>query len=158
MVRSGAELLGSPRRSKFRSATSLSAYSLVPEDHPLYVGVPGTYSRSCANKILARADLVLFVGSQTGEQVTHGWRFPPARTRVIQIGIDPRDLGRNYPNVISLQGDARVALELLTGEAAARRDSWIAEVRARVDEWRAEVQAHRNSDAVPMRPERISRR
>jgi acetolactate synthase-1/2/3 large subunit len=150
----GTELLRVAETLQIPVATALNAYSLVPENHPLYIGVPGTYSRSCANKILTRADLVLFVGSQTGEQVTHGWRFPAAHTRVIQIGIDTRDLGRNYPNVISLQGDARVALELLTGEVA-QRDSWIAEVRARVNEWRAEVQAHRNSDAVPMRPERV---
>jgi acetolactate synthase-1/2/3 large subunit len=103
---------------------------------------------------LARSDLVLFVGSQTSEQVTHGWRFPPAHTPVIQIGMDPRDVGRNYPNVVSLVGDAKVALELLMGEVA-ERDSWTAEVRARVNEWRTEVQALRNSDAVPMRPERI---
>jgi acetolactate synthase-1/2/3 large subunit len=150
----GAELLKVAETLQIPVATSLSAFSLVPENHPLYMGVPGTYSRSCANKILARADLVLFVGSQTGEQVTHGWRFPSARTRVIQIGIDSRDLGRNYPNVISLLGDARAVLQMFTGEVA-RRDSWIAEVRARVNEWRAEVQAHRTSDAVPMRPERV---
>jgi acetolactate synthase I/II/III large subunit len=150
----GAELLAVAEGLSIPVATSLNAYSLVPEDHPLYVGVPGTYSRSCANKILARSDLVLFVGSQTGEQVTHGWRFPPAHTPVIQIGLDPRDLGRNYPNVVSLLGDAKVALELLKGEIT-QRDSWIAEVRARVNEWRTEVEAVRNSDAVPMRPERI---
>src|SRR5215469_5857445 len=34
-------------------ATSLNAFALVPENHPLYVGVPGTYSRACTNKILS---------------------------------------------------------------------------------------------------------
>lgn len=33
-------------------ATSLNAYALVRENHPLYIGVPGTYSRWCTNKIL----------------------------------------------------------------------------------------------------------
>src|SRR5258707_1341210 len=52
-------------------ATSLNGFSLVPDNHPLYIGVPGTYSRSCTNKILSRADLVLYIGSQTAGQVTH---------------------------------------------------------------------------------------
>jgi acetolactate synthase I/II/III large subunit len=141
-------------------ATSLNGYALVPESHPLYIGVPGTYSRSCANKLLAWADLVLFVGSQTGGQATHFWRFPRAGTPVIQIGIDPSDLGRNYPNAVSLLGDAKVALQALLNEAARSehrnsREAWISEVKAAVSEWRAEVEPLRKSDAVPMRPERL---
>jgi len=80
---------------------------------------------------------------------------------VIQIGIDPADLGRNYPNAVSLLGDARVALQALNeaisgGKGkAARNSKWIAETQATVKEWRAEVEPLRNSDAEPMRPERI---
>lgn len=149
-----AEILKFAEAQSIPVATSLNARALFRESHPLYVGVPGTYSRSCTNKILSRADLVLFVGSQTGGQVTHFWRVPPPETPVIQIGIEPGDLGRNYPNVISLLGDAKVTLKALIGEPA-QRDSWIAEVRKEVNEWRSEVQAVRNSDAAPVRPERI---
>jgi acetolactate synthase I/II/III large subunit len=154
-----AEVLKFAETLSIPVASSLNAYSLVPENHPLYIGVPGTYSRACTNKILARADLVLFVGSQTGGQVTHFWRFPSPQARVIQIGIDPSDLGRNYPNAVSLLGDAKVALRALLGESAqaktAQRDSWISEVKTEVNEWRTSVQPLRNSDAVPMRPERL---
>jgi acetolactate synthase I/II/III large subunit len=142
-------------------AASLNAYALIPDDHPLYVGVPGTYSRSCANKILKRADLVLYIGSQTGGQLTHFWKIPPAGTPVIQIGIDASDLGRNYPNRVSLLGDAKAAVQSLSQAVAGdignrpRKDSWLAETRAAVKEWRSEVQPLRDSNAVPMRPERI---
>ncbi len=157
----GPEVLKLAEALSIPVATSLNAYSLVPDNHPLFIGVPGSYSRSCTNKIMAKADLVLFVGSQTGGQVTHFWRFPKAHTPVIQIGIDPGDLGRNYPNAVSLLGDAKVALQLLIRAVTSEpgtivpRDPWSAEVRAAVSEWRAEVQPLRNSDAVPMRPERI---
>jgi len=142
-------------------ATSLNAFSLVPDNHPLYIGVPGTYSRSCTNKILSRADLVLYIGSQTAGQVTHFWKIPAAGTPVIQIGIDPSDLGRNYPNRVSLLGDAKVTLQALNQSVAGHagqtsiRDSWVAETREAVNQWRAEVQPLRDSDVVPMRPERI---
>ncbi|MGB2887719.1 MAG: thiamine pyrophosphate-binding protein [Candidatus Acidiferrales bacterium] len=154
-----AEVLKFAEALSIPVASSLNAYSLVPENHPLYIGVPGTYSRACTNKILARADIVLFVGSQTGGQVTHSWRFPSPQARVIQIGIDPSDLGRNYPNAVSLLGDVKVALRALLGESAQdkseQRDSWISEVKLEVNEWRTSVQPLRNSDAVPMRPERL---
>jgi acetolactate synthase-1/2/3 large subunit len=142
-------------------ASSLNAFALIPDDHPLYIGVPGTYSRSCANKILLRADLVLYIGSQTGGQLTHFWKIPPAGTPVIQIGIDPSDLGRNYPNRVSLLGDAKAAVQSLSQAVAGdagnrpRKDSWLAETQAAVKEWRSEVQPLRDSNAVPMRPERI---
>ena len=135
-------------------ATALNAIALFPENHPLHIGVPGTYSRSCTNKILSKADLVLFVGSQTGGQVTHFWQIPSVQTPVIQIGIDPADLGRNYPNVVSLQGDAKRVLEALAGTRV-DRDSWNREVREEVEQWRSEIAPLRNSDASPIRPERI---
>ena len=135
-------------------ATSLNALALFPESHPLYIGVPGTYSRSCTNRIVSKADLVLFVGSQTGGQVTHFWQIPPTQTPVIQIGIDPSDLGRNYPNVVSLLSDVRGALEALTGDPVDRK-SWNREVREEVTRWRSEIASFRDSDASPLRPERI---
>jgi acetolactate synthase-1/2/3 large subunit len=157
----GPEVLKLVETLSIPVATSLNAFSLIPENHRLYIGVPGTYSRSCTNKILAQADLVLFIGSQTGGQVTHFWKIPPAHTPVIQIGIDPSDLGRNYPNRVSLLGDAKVTLQSLlhavTADAGQSpdRDAWTAEAKKAVSEWRAEVQPLRKSDAVPMRPERI---
>ncbi len=152
----GAELLELAKKLSIPVAASLNAYSLVPEDFPLYLGVPGTYSRPCANQALAKADLVLFVGSQTGGQVTHFWRFPRPGTKVIQIGIDSSDLGRNYPNTVSLLGDAKVALTaLLKAVKPARRVSWPKEVKGLVGEWRKACEPCRNSNTAPLRPERL---
>jgi len=158
----GPEVLKLAESLSIPVATSLNGKSLVPEDNPLYIGVPGTYSRSCTNKILSRADLVLYVGSQTAGMVTHFWKIPAAGTPVIQIGIDAADLGRNYPNAVSILGDAKVSLQALNEAVgapgkAARNVKWIAEITAAVNEWRAEVNPLRSSDAVPMRPERIMR-
>src|ERR1700722_4040418 len=140
----GPEVLKLAKMLSIPVATSLNAMSLVSENNPHYIGVPGTYSRSCTNKILMRADLVLYIGSQTAGQVTHFWKIPPAGTPVIQIGIDPADLGRNYPNEVSLLGDAKTVLKALNdaiGSAgkATRNAKWIEEASAAVKEWRAEV-------------------
>ena len=73
----GPEVLELAEKLSIPVATSLAAYALVPEDHPLYIGVPGTYSRECTNRALFEADLVIYVGSKTGGQVTHFWQVPP---------------------------------------------------------------------------------
>jgi len=139
-------------------ATALHAYSLVPNSHPLYVGVPGSYSRASANKTLNRADLVLFVGSQAAGQETDSQRLPPEGTPVIQIGVDPHDLGRTYPNAVSLLGDPKLTLQALIDAVgpSMKRDAWVAEAKANVTAYMAD-QSFRNSDASPIRPERMAK-
>lgn len=138
-------------------ATSVAAYNLVPEDYELYVGVPGSYSRSCTNKIVSEADLVIYIGSSTGGQVTHFWKIPDNNIRVIQIGIDPSDLGRNYPNDVSLLGDAKSTLQLLLKEniSALVIDPWLKRTQDLVTEWKNDIEKQRNSNSIPIRPERM---
>ena len=139
-------------------ATSPSGKGTIPGNHPLSVGLCGLYSRWCANKVVCSADLVLFIGSQAGGQVTNNWTVPPPGTRVIQIDIEPKELGRNYPNDIALLGDAKVTVRRLIEAVEPReRRRWLQEVEEAVRKWRTEVEPLRNSDAVPIRPERICR-
>ena len=138
-------------------ATSLNAKGAIPEDHPMSVGVVGSYSRWCANRVVSEADLVVFIGSHTGSQVTLDWKIPPVGTPVIQIDIDPSELGRSYPTTVALQGDAKVTVRRLIEalEPMGPRTEWVSRVQQLVGEWRAESEPMLNSDASPIRPERI---
>lgn len=157
----GPELVQLSERLQIPVATSLNAKELVPGDHPLCVGVPGTYSRKSANQALAEADLVFFVGSQTGSQVTTNWQLPRPGTPAIQLDVNPEELGRHYPNQVSLHGDAKATLQELVRVAdpgtAPRRAPWAARVRALAEDWRTEWAPLLESEAVPMRPERLCR-
>jgi acetolactate synthase-1/2/3 large subunit len=155
----GAEIIKLAEMLQIPIATSLHARSLVPDDHPLAVGVPGSYSRWCANKAVAAADLVFFIGSHTGGQVTNGWQIPKIGTSTIQLDIDPDELGRNYPNIVSLHGDAKVTLQKLIEavDAQPQRAEWLEQVQGYVSDYWAECEPLRNSDAVPIRPERIGK-
>ena len=55
----------------------------------------------------------MFIGCHTGDQVTHTWRIPPLDTPVVQIDIDPLELGRSYPNTLGLMGDPKATLAKL---------------------------------------------
>ena len=108
-----AELVELAEKRSIPVATSLNGKGAIAADHPLSVGTCGLYSRSSANRVVGSADLVVFVGSQTGGQVTNNWTVPPVGTPVIQIDVEPQELGRNYPNTLGLLGDARVTLRRL---------------------------------------------
>ena len=157
----GAEIVKLAEMLSIPIATSLHARAIVPDDHPLGVGVPGSYSRWCANKAVAAADLVFFIGSRTGGQVTNGWQIPKIGTPTIQLDIDPDELGRNYPNLVSLHGDAKVTLQKLIAAVdntqPPRRAEWIEQVQGYVADYWGESDPLRNSDAVPIRPERIAK-
>jgi acetolactate synthase-1/2/3 large subunit len=142
-------------------ATSLNAKGTISDSHALSVGCVGTYSRASANRAVSEADLVFFIGSHTGGQVTTEYTIPAPGTAVIQLDIDPLELGRNYPNAVPLLGDAKTTLRHLLDVAERRPQKvtqpWAERVQRLVAEWRALEAPQLNSDAVPMRPERVCR-
>ena len=154
-----AEMVALAEALQIPVATSLSGKDTIVGGHPLSVGVVGTYSRESANRLVNRADLVCFIGSETGGMTTHFWAVPPIGTPAIQIDIDPQALGRNYPLAAAVNGDAKVTLARMLAAAdrgsAAKRSAWIAEVRGICAEWQEKYRAVLASDAVPIRPERI---
>ena len=138
-------------------STSLNGKGAILENHPLSAGVVGTYSRQCANRIVSEADLVLFIGSHTGDQVTNNWTIPKPGVPVIQVDIDPAELGRSYPVSVALMGDAKTTVKELVKYAKPQgnREKWIQRAQNLVKDWREEMKPLLNSDAVPMRPERL---
>ena len=154
-----AELVALAEALQIPVATSLNGKDSIPGNHPLSVGVVGTYSRESANRIVNAADLVCFIGTETGGMTTHFWAVPKIGAPAIQIDIDPQALGRNYPLAAAVNGDAKVALgrmaALADGATAQKRAPWVAEAQKFCADWRSKYQAALESDAVPIRPERL---
>ena len=139
-------------------ATSLAAKDAINENNPLSVGVVGTYSRRSANQVVASADLVIFVGTRAGGMTTHFWTIPSKGTATIQIDIDPSVNGRNYPNDVSVVGDAKACLEKMSEmnvPVPSNRSKWLTEVKNICTSYKEDFSEVYNSKAVPIRPERI---
>ena len=66
----GRELVALAEALQIPVATSLNGKDVIPGTHPLAVGVVGSYSRESANRAVNRADLVCFIGSETGGMTT----------------------------------------------------------------------------------------
>ena len=153
------ELIAFAEKLSIPVATALNAKAMFPHDHPLAVGMPGSYSRDCANQALCETDLVFFIGSHTGGQVTNGYVIPPQGTPAIQLDINPEELGRNYPIKVGLQGDVRDSLRRMIehSETSEPRTAWVNRVQELVRAWKASVSDKVNSQVLPMRPERLCR-
>ena len=158
-ARAGAELIALAEALQIPVATSLNGKDAIPGNHPLSVGVVGTYSRESANRVVNGADLVCFIGSETGGMTTHFWAVPKIGTPAIQIDIDPEALGRNYPLLAGVNGDAKVTLARMLAAAdragAGKRKAWVEEAQKICKEWAVKYKPALTSDAVPIRPERI---
>jgi acetolactate synthase-1/2/3 large subunit len=157
----GSELVELAETLQIPVATSLNGKDCISGNHSLSVGVVGSYSRESANRVVGAADLVCFIGTETGGMTTHFWAVPKIGTPAVQIDINPEALGRNYPLLAAVNGDAKATLALMLDNAdkgsAERRKAWIAQVQSICREWMAKYQPALDSDAVPIPPERICR-
>jgi len=154
-----AELVALAEALQIPVATSLNGKDSIAGTHPLSVGVCGTYSRESANRVVNRADLVCFIGSETGGMTTHFWAVPKIGTPAIQIDIDPEALARNYPCVAMVNGDAKVTLAAMLKAAdrgtAAKRKAWIDEAHNICRAYYAKYNELFTSDQVPIHPARM---
>jgi len=139
--------------------TSLNGKDTITGDHPLSAGVVGSYSRESANRTVAAADLVCFIGTEAGGMTTHFYALPNARTACVQIDIEPQAIGRTYPVKASVLGDAKATVakmvELADRGTAGRRKAWVERTQSVVREWYDKFGSLLESGAVPVRPERI---
>ncbi len=155
----GPELVALAEALAVPVATSLNGKDVIPGNHPLCVGVVGTYSRESANRVVSQADLVCFVGSETGGMTTNFWKNPKIGVPAVQIDIDPQALGRNYPLKAAVLGDAKKTLacmrEHTNAGSASLRKAWVETARTLCREWQDKYRPALESDAVPIRPERL---
>ncbi len=116
LSRAYGELMVLAERLNIPVATTPRAKGVFPEDHPLSLGVFGMAGSPQADAVLLsdQTDLLLVIGTSLGETSTHAWDPRLGRDRaLLQIDVDPGEIGKNYPVRAGLVGDAkRVLMEI----------------------------------------------
>jgi acetolactate synthase-1/2/3 large subunit len=156
-LRQVAELLGAP------VGTTLMAKGVFPEDHELSVGMTGIWGTRVANSLARSADVILAVGTTFGEADCSSWNpnytfsIPP--TQLIQIDLDPQEVGKIYPVTVGLVGDAKATLVELAASlqhAAPRRSAErAADVKTQKDAWQKELAVEQRNADKPIHPARL---
>jgi acetolactate synthase-1/2/3 large subunit len=90
---------------------------VFPNEHPNYLGHLTLGTTPDTLKALKTADLVLVVGCRLSEVTTQSYSLPRADQAVIQIDVDPDEIGATVPVDIGMISDAAQALAALAGQA-----------------------------------------
>jgi acetolactate synthase-1/2/3 large subunit len=141
-------------------ATTASGKSVFPEDHPLALGMFGTFGLDSANAVIADADLVIAVGTKLGPSDTVNETpdlLDPVRQSFVQLDIEPLNAAWTFPVDHVVIGDAASSLVQLSACLGTTRAG--ENGAARVEEARRRLGGFEtldsSSDAIPMRPQRI---
>jgi acetolactate synthase I/II/III large subunit len=144
-------------------AHSLMAKGTIADAYPLVLGMTGFWGLEFTNKYALGADVVLALGTRFAEtdasswNPDYTWRFPPSR--LIQIDIDPAEIGRNYPVEIGAVADATLGVTAIADAATELAPMRRPKLRATIAAERRNLfEASRErgrADDFPLRPERI---
>ncbi|HEY51374.1 MAG TPA: thiamine pyrophosphate-binding protein [Dehalococcoidia bacterium] len=138
--------------------TTPGGRGILPETHPLALGVCGYYRTKVGKEVYADADLVFTVGTRNESYSTHQWRDFPEGARFIQIDIEPFEIGRNWLPDVGIVGDARLVLgqlfDAMQDASAAGKDfremPGVKEIMQAKEDFEKEVAAECLVEETPM--------
>jgi acetolactate synthase-1/2/3 large subunit len=160
----GAEVQKLAEKLSIPVATSYSGKGAFPEDHILSVSAVGAWGTRSANRLISEADTILALGTRLNQSIANGWSYadpfaiPP--TRLLQIDINPHEIGRNFPVEVGVVGDLKSSLQYILqflekkGAKASAGSSWAKKAAAYREDWNRELFPRFNSAQTPILPER----
>ena len=128
-----AELVALAERADMPVTTTLLAKGAFPEDHELYLGMPGMHGTAYANYGLHEADVIVAVGTRFDDRVTGKLDRFGRNAKFIHIDIDPAEIGKNVTPALPIVGDAKIVLGALAKKVSRKRHP---EWRKTIEEWK----------------------
>ena len=150
-----AELLRFAELAQVPVLTTLKAKGAFPENHPLSVGVRGSH----ADHFLRKCDVLFSIGSSLfPNRFSHSVPDADKKT-IVQCTVDTLDINRSYETRHAVIGDAKLTLQALIDELAARgprqRPEVLGEIRGARQSFQAKFQPWLTSDETPINPYRV---
>ncbi len=140
-------------------ATTLMGKGAFPEDHHLFIGMPGMHGAKYTNYAITETDLLVGVGVRFDDRVTGKLATFASKAKVVHIDIDPAEIGKNRPVDVPVVGDAKTVLASVTAElrkmaATPRTEAWMRVI----DDWRARYPYHYHHSTTSIMPEYVVER
>jgi acetolactate synthase-1/2/3 large subunit len=144
-----AELLQAP------VVTSLLGKGIIPENHPLALGMLGMHGRMVANLAVTECDVLLGVGVRFSDRTTGNVRHFAPKAKIIHIDIDPVEIGKNVRVDLPIVADAKRSLKAIIAGLRehvrrGRTSDWI----NRFKKLRKDLAPRMDYDEVPIKPQR----
>ena len=155
----GAEVTALAERLGAAVVTTWNGKGTIDETHRLAALTIGDTASTCGNALASTADVIVSIGNRFTDWSASSYRkgvtfsIPPSK--LIQIDIDPREIGKNYPVEIGLVGDARAAIVDLLAALGAADDEptgggFVEEIDQRKRAWLAQLEIKSGATSQPM--------
>ncbi|HWQ76489.1 MAG TPA: sulfoacetaldehyde acetyltransferase [Syntrophomonas sp.] len=134
-----------------------------PADHPLWVGPIGYMGSKAAMNAMKEADVILALGcrlSVFGTLPQYDINYFPEDAKIIQVDVNPKQIGRRHPVEVPIVGDARLAAAELLAQLRTRGERPVCQERvARIKElqqaWENEIKDLAMVEGNPINPRRV---
>ena len=125
------ELLELAETANIPVVKTMMGIGLMPTDHPLNLGMIGAHGNHCANKALAKSDLLIMVGTRAADRAITSPDEIQRRMATIHIDVDPAEIGKNMQAAVPLVGNVKVILRQILDLGVSSTDSadWLAMLR-----------------------------
>ena len=141
---------------------SYGHHDAIPNSHPNYVGPPGGRGSGEAHEAMDKADVILALGTKIN-QASSSWDYSVINedTKIIQVDIDPVEIGRNYPVSVGIVGDAQsVAQQIIEAVRELSPDGksnnkWRSEFQSIAQKRIKRLEAERALVDEPMMPQQV---
>ncbi len=123
--------------------TTLLGIGSLPSDHPLNLGMIGMHGTVAANHAIHSCDLLIAVGTRFSDRSCGTGELFAPRAAVIQIDIDPSEVGKNRAVDLPLVGDAKKILREIFRSIRSTRTSTA---------WRDQIRIWKQQADLPFLP------
>ena len=111
--RAYAELRELAEKAQIPVITTLLGRSSFPDDHVLFVGMPGMHGVAYASLAIDEADLVIGLGMRFDDRITGKVSGFAQNAKVIHVDIDPAEIDKNVNADVPIVGDLAMVLRQL---------------------------------------------
>lgn len=114
------------------TAWTIMGMSAIPTNHPLAVGMLGMHGNYAPNFLTNECDVLIAIGMRFDDRVTGRLDKYAKQAKVIHLDIDPAEIDKNVATTVSIWGDCKETLPILTTLIEKRTNvEWLKEFEIR---------------------------
>ena len=138
-------------KAEIPATYTLMAAGVVPYGDPMNIGMVGMHGCYTSNRAVADCDVLIAVGTRFSDRVALNPKTFAKNATIIQIDIDPSELGKNVEVDLSIVGDAAYVLNAMLPQIKEKKHpEWM----AMIHEWQAQ-DYHPVSDPTRLMPHQV---
>ena len=134
-------------------ATTMMGKGIIPEMHPLCMGMIGMHGREIARRAFLECDVMVAIGARFSDRSSGLSSDLPDSVRIIHLDIDPMEAGKNTRTKVRLVGDAKKGLQqIIFGLGRAKGESaW----SMRMKQMHEQCECNLDMGETPIRPQKV---